>query len=124
MNKIVVLSLEQNQKQSGFLVTLQIGEEGLAPSTQKKGYLPDAPLKVYQQWQSAYLDLPIIRRLEAPLAQVVNVSQSEDCRHAIAAMGEELNRWLNDSGFQALKDKLYLKLRCSDPIRFVIQTDS
>ncbi len=123
MNKIVVLNLEKDSNKQGFSVTLQIGDEGLIASTQKKGYLTLAPVNIYQTWQSAYARLPIIRRLESPSAQIVNVSEPEECRLAVTTMAEEMNRWFNAEQFRPLQEKLYSKLQPSQSIRFVIQTE-
>jgi len=123
MNKIVVLNLDKNFNTNGFSVTLHIGDEGLIPSSQKKGYLNPAPINIYHTWQSAYARLPIIRRLESPSVQIVNVSEPEECRDAVTTMTTEINRWLNAEEFRPLQEKLYSKLQPSQSIRFVIQTE-
>jgi len=123
MNKIVVLNLDKNSHNKNYSVTLHIGDEGLIPSSQKKGYLTPAPINIYQEWQSAYARLPIIRRLESPSVQIVNVSEPEECSVAVISMVEEMNRWLNAEEFRPLQEKLYSKLQPSQSIRFVIQTE-
>ena len=131
--KLVVLKFGEGSLETGFPVTLQISEEqdifrpGLAyyPLAEVAGKLPPAPdlLRYYQHWQSTYRRLGNQTRLEAPKAQVTNVSMLTDCQSAAEALSDRFNTWLRSESFRPLREKWLEQLSTQDSIRVILQTD-
>jgi CHASE2 domain-containing sensor protein len=131
--KLVVLKFGEGSLETGFPVTLQISEEqdtlrpGLAyyPLAEVAGKLPPAPdlLRYYQHWQSTYRRLGTQTRLEAPKAQVTNVSMLTDCQSAAEALSDRFNTWLRSESFRPLREKWLEQLSPHDSIRVILQTD-
>ncbi|MBD2103157.1 CHASE2 domain-containing protein [Leptolyngbya sp. FACHB-261] len=124
MGKLVILKLGGKIEQ-GFSVTLQIGEEGERPTSEINGKLPPATelLLLYGQWQAAYRRLDLRPRLEAPAAQVTNVSVLENCTNAAGKLLEHLNIWLNSESFRPVREKWLEKLTPQDEVRIILQTE-
>ena len=137
MGKLVVLKFSEGSFESGFPVTLQIGEEqeqalgvnqaGFAyrPVAEVNGRLPPAAelLQYYRHWQSTYRRLGHRMRLEAPKAQITNVSVIDDCQSAARALGDRFNRWLRAETFRPIREKWLEQLSPTDTIRLILQTD-
>ncbi|MBW4660426.1 MAG: CHASE2 domain-containing protein [Drouetiella hepatica Uher 2000/2452] len=140
--KLAVLKFGEGSLETGFPVALQISEEqvseeqirqqdtlrpGLAyyPLAEVAGKLPPAPdlLRYYQHWQSTYRQLGTQTRLEAPKAQVTNVSMLTDCQSAAEALSDRFNTWLRSESFRPLREKWLELLSPQDSIRVILQTD-
>ena len=146
--KLVVLKFGEGSIEIGFPVTLQISEEqshheqsyheqssseqdrvqpGWAyyPLAEVTGKLPPAPdlLPYYQHWRSTYRRLATPTRLEAPKAQVTNVSMLIDCQSAAEALSDRFNTWLRSESFRPLREKWLEQLSPHDSIRVILQTD-
>ncbi|MBI4781423.1 MAG: CHASE2 domain-containing protein [Oscillatoriophycideae cyanobacterium NC_groundwater_1537_Pr4_S-0.65um_50_18] len=131
--KLVVLKFGEGSVETGFSVTLQISEEqdaqpGLAyyPVAEVAGKLPPAPdlLRYYQLWQTTYRQMGTLTRLEAPKAQVTNVSILADCQSAAEALSDRFNTWLRSESFRPLREKWLEQLSPQDSIRVILQTDN
>jgi uncharacterized protein YjbI with pentapeptide repeats len=146
LGKRVVLNIVDGSFERGFSVILQIGEDGALPSVEIPGRLPASReiQKSYEKWRFLLRDLqigrletadvhleietkkteePQVLRLEAPEAQIVNVSITEDVRDIASELEGSINEWLNSDLFRPLREKLLERLNPSDEIRVLIQTD-
>lgn len=128
--KLVVIKLGKGDFNTGFPVTLQIGEEGNFPSGECTGELPlnlQIP-QYYRQWQSTYRrSINATLRLDVPTTQVTNVSRSEffeECYEAAENLRTHLNRWLNSEEFRPVKERMLEKLHPSESIRIILQTEN
>ncbi|MEM6597079.1 MAG: pentapeptide repeat-containing protein [Cyanobacteria bacterium P01_C01_bin.69] len=119
---------------AGVSVTLQIGVEGMAAHVEVDGELPrvDAIAARYHQWQKAYsqiihcLDTTHTSRIQAPKAQITNVSFQEiltPCQQSAQQLEQEINHWLDSAEFRPVKEQLLEELQATDSIRFFWQTD-
>ena len=126
MGKLVVLKIISGDWERGFPVALQIGEEDRLPTTEQFGYLPGCARLVEhcEQWQQSYNDLPVLLRLDRPVAQETNISKPEKCLQAAGVLSHTLNHWLDSQSFRPLKERLLQKLPQSESIRFAIQTEN
>lgn len=128
MDKLVVLRVGEGSFSQGFPVIFQVGLEGNRPSLETKGSLPKAPdiPQQYQAWLTAYLNLGLTTRLEAPQQQITNVAWKElrsKCEHAAQALQHQLNQWLLAESFRPVRDKWLEQLSPADHIRIILQTD-
>jgi CHASE2 domain-containing sensor protein len=141
VGKLVVLKFGEGSFESGFPVTLQIGEEqdqviqpsgnqasqGFAyrPVAEVNGRLPPALelLQYYRHWQATYRRLGHRMRLEAPKAQITNFSVIDDCQSAAQALGDRFNHWLRSESFRPIREKWLEQLSPTDSIRLILQTD-
>jgi CHASE2 domain-containing sensor protein len=126
MVKLVILKFGQGSFDRGFPVTLQLGEDGARPSLEITGNLPsnsDIP-KQYKCWQASYLLLGLRSRLEAKTNFIINVSQVEDCDRVALKFRDCLNDWLNSDSFRPIREKLLEKLKPTDEIRILLQTEN
>ena len=141
MGKLVVLKFGEGSFESGFPVTLQIGEEqdqaalgsvnrasqsfAYRPVAEVNGRLPPAAelLQYYRHWQATYRRLGHPMRLEAPKAQITNISVIDDCQSAALALSDRFNRWLRSESFRPVREKWLEQLLPPDSIRLILQTD-
>ncbi|MCU0537025.1 MAG: CHASE2 domain-containing protein [Hydrococcus sp. Prado102] len=124
MVKLVILKLGEGNFEQGFPVTLQMGEEGLAPKIEFTSHLPPAPQlpNDYRCWQTSYRHLGSPSRLEAKTAFITNVSYIENCDRAAQILSDRFNEWLNSPSFRAIREKLLEQLSPSEEIRILLQT--
>ncbi|MGC1396667.1 MAG: sensor protein Chase2, partial [Coleofasciculaceae cyanobacterium] len=81
MSKLIIIKLGEGSFESGFSVTLQMGEEAKRPNLEIIGKLP-ASVEIpqyYHSWATSYRQLGLRSRLEASSAQITNVSKLETC---------------------------------------------
>lgn len=127
MNKRVTLKFNHGSLEAGFSVTLQVGNDGAAPTAEISGSLPTAPsLKaVYLRWQVAYRQLGVPTRISInPTGFATNVSIVGDC-HALAdELKAAFNQWLRSESFRPIQEKLLESLTPTDSIRLVLQTSN
>lgn len=125
MVKLVVLKVGKGNFGQGFPVTLQIGDEGAAPSSETTGELPpDLTIPhLYQRWQSRYrhLDLPG-RPIGLPKGPRPS-SQIQDCQNAAQDLRDRFNHWLEARPFRRIREKWLEQLDPAETIRAVIQTN-
>ncbi len=122
---LAVLKLGEGSFESGFPVTLQIGQDNLLPSLEVAGKLPSAPEipQYYERWQISYLRLGLSSRLEAKAGFVSNVSRIEDCDRAARDLRDSFSQWLYCESFRPIREKLLEQLKPSDEIRILLQTE-
>lgn len=124
MDKRVTLKLNAGTLETGFLVSLQIGDEGTVPEVEISGSLPPNPAlkSLYQRWQAAYRRLGSLTRLEADTGFVTNVSIIGDCLGLAEELKRSLNQWLHSDSFRPIQEKLLERLTPDDTIRLILQT--
>lgn len=125
MVKLVVLKVGKGSFGQGFPVTLQIGVEGAAPSSETTGDLPaDLVIpQLYQRWQSLYRQLDLSGR-PIGLPKVPKPStQIQDCQKAAQELRDRFNQWLEARSFRRIREKWLEQLDPAEPIRAVMQTD-
>ncbi|OCR02030.1 hypothetical protein BCD67_07590 [Oscillatoriales cyanobacterium USR001] len=128
MAKLVILKIGDGNFKQGFPVILQVGEDGVPPSTEVTGKLPPNSeiVEYYEQWRLIYRRLVVGRRLEKVNNQITSSSELieliENCRNAAQSLSSSLQNWLNSETFRPIKEQLLEKLHPSEPIRFIIQT--
>ena len=123
---IVSLKIAEGSFDVGFSVTLQISQEGLPAELEISSQLPAAPQipHQYSLWQTAYLGLKRVARLESNKAFITNYSRSENCDRAAAKLLASINNWLDADSFRYLKERFLSKLNPVDEIRILIQTEN
>jgi CHASE2 domain-containing sensor protein len=122
---LAVLKLGEGSFESGFPVTLQLGQDNLLPSLEVTGKLASAPEipQYYHRWQISYLRLGLSSRLEAKAGFVTNVSRIEDCDRAARDLRARFHQWLECESFRPIREKLLERLKPSDEIRILLQTE-
>jgi CHASE2 domain-containing sensor protein len=124
VNQYIVLKFSGSFKQ-GFVVTLQIGEDGRLPTIEVMGNLP--PNSDLQQscqaWRSCYRQLGSNFRLSAPQVQTTNVAHRVDCQTAAQSLVDGLNIWLRQDSFRPIREKWLEQLHPAQPLRILLQTD-
>jgi hypothetical protein len=127
MSKFVIFRIESGNFESGFPVTLEIGDNNTRPSTVIQAILPPAPeiLQHYKNWQLSYRQLGLHFRELIPIqTQVTNVSIIQDCREFALVLSNSLNIWLESEAFRPVKEAFLRCLQPSEEIRVVIQTEN
>ncbi len=125
MTKLVMLKFALGSFEQGFVVTLQIGDEGARPDTEITGQLPPAselPL-YFSHWQSSYRNLGNRSRLSAASVQITNVSTTQDCQNTAKILKARLNTWLLSDEFRPIREKWLEHLKSTDEIRVILQTE-
>lgn len=123
VNQWVVLKFGGSFAQ-GFMVTLQIGEDGSLPMLEMTASLPpnlELP-QDYQTWRSSYQQFGSFR-LNAPKAQKTNVSLVADCRSTAQSLSDRLNAWLHSESFRPIREKWLEQLQPAQPLRVLLQTE-
>ena len=126
MSKLIIIKLGEGSFESGFSVTMQMGEETKRPSLEIAGKLPassEIP-QYYHSWATSYRQLGLRSRLEASSAQITNVSKLETCDKCAQDLRNSLNRWLAAESFRPIREKLLERLMPTEPIRIIIQTEN
>lgn len=126
MTKLVMLKFALGSFEQGFVVTLQIGNEGARPDTEITGQLPPAselPL-YFSHWQSSYRNLGNRSRLSAASVQITNVSTTQDCQNTAKILKARLNTWLLSDEFRPIREKWLEHLKSTDEIRVILQTEN
>ncbi len=126
VSKLIIIKLGEGSFESGFSVTLQIGEEAQRPSLEIAGKLPassEIP-QYYHNWATSYRQLGLRSRLEAATAQITNVSKLETCDKCAQELSNSLNRWLAAESFRPIREKLLERLMPVDQVRIIIQTEN
>jgi hypothetical protein len=124
MGKLVTLKFNDGNFEQGFSVTIQIGQEGVQPSSEISAVLPpsnDLP-KLYDAWQSIYLAIGAPTRLSADVNAVTNVSFIEDCYDAAEKLAEQLNEWLRSQSFLTARELLSDNIQRTDEVRVLLQS--
>jgi uncharacterized protein YjbI with pentapeptide repeats len=128
--KLVVLKLGTGDFQTGFPVTLQMGEEGSLPSVEYAGKLPpyEQIYQFYEQWKSSYRKSLIAAvRLTIPETEITHVNRSEffeECISAAETLKVYLYNWLNCATFRLLKERIGEKLNPDEAMRVILQTEN
>jgi hypothetical protein len=124
MGKLVTLKFNDGNFEQGFVVTIQIGEEGALPSSEIAANLPpsmELP-QLYDAWQSLYLKIGSTTRLSADANAVTNVSFLEDCYEAAEKLSEQLNQWLRSPSFLPARELVSDNIYRTDEVRVLLQS--
>ena len=124
--KRVVIKIGSGSIQTGYVATVQIGDEGLPPRVETEARLsaaPDLPA-LYACWQQAYRRLGLPYRLEAISGEtnVSRVSEVERCRQLSRQIRLRVHDWLNDESFRPIREKVLEQLSPQDTVRILLQT--
>ena len=129
--KRVILRFGPGSLAQPLSVTLQMGPEGKAPTSEVVASLaPDAALEqCFQAWDRCYSSLAgSCRPMGIPKADDDNVpSQSTAvdrlaCERAGRMLGDRFNQWLRQPSFLLLREAWLEKLRPEDELRVILQT--
>lgn len=127
MSKLVVLKLD-GDLDVGVRVTLEIGEEGLRPSTEISGQLPPNPdmVTAIEQWRSTYRSLEKFARIKAKkIIYDGSITQRRsDCHNKALELRSRLNNWLLSESFRPVREKWLKQLMASYSVRVLIRTRS
>ncbi len=126
MNKRIVIKIGSGSIETGYIATVQIGEEGTTPRVETQAHLlpaPDLP-DLYQRWRQSYWLLGSSYRLEAHsgATNISNTLQVANCRAASRDLRDRLHQWLNSDAFRPIREKLLEQLNPEDTIRILLQT--
>lgn len=123
MGKLVVLKFGAGSFETGYSVTLQIGEEASRPFSEVTGELPSDPdlLRYFNCWQTIYRRLDFSGR-PMGLPKATSVATVEECDRAAEHLRDRFNTWLQANSFRPLREKWLEKLLPSDVIRVILQT--
>jgi CHASE2 domain-containing sensor protein len=124
VNKLVVLKFGKGSFETGFPVTLEIGEENSRPDSQVSGELPPniELLLEFNRWQAIYRSLDFSTRpigLSKPRTQTSSI---EECLQASRYLCDRFNNWLQSESFRLIREKWLERLVKSDEIRVILQT--
>jgi len=124
VGKLVVLKFGKGSFKDGFPVIFQIGEENAPASTEVISELPpsdDLP-QSYQRWQDIYRNMNWLGRPMGIPKGRKKTSTDEECFQAAQEVNKQLNNWLRSSSFISVREKWLEKLRPSDDLQVLIQT--
>jgi CHASE2 domain-containing sensor protein len=123
VSQLVLLKLSAGSLETGFSVTLQIGEEAARPTIELTAALPPAPelWQAYQHWQGIYTRLDLRGR---PIGLPKNSQPASitDCQLAAKTCEQIFNQWLQSESFRPVREKWLEKLQITDGIRVILQT--
>ncbi|MBD2410258.1 sensor protein Chase2 [Nostoc calcicola FACHB-389] len=125
MTKLVVLKFGKGSFETGFPVTLQIGEENSRPETEVIGELPseiELPLN-FNCWQAIYRHLDFSARPKGLPKLQKPISSQQECLQAADKLRDRLNQWLQSETFRSIREKWLEKLQTYDQIRVILQTE-
>lgn len=128
MDKLVALRLDTEVK-TGVRVTLTIGVDGKAPTTEAMGWLPpvDAVIEHYDKWVLNYHSLGTLPKrciedLEASIDGSLNARR--ECQLSAQLLRQALNDWLRAPEFQPIRETWLLEIGREEVARVLVRTDS
>ncbi len=127
VGKLVVLKLDGDLEQQGFLVTAQIGTDGDRPEMEVSGALPADPdlMESLNRWQQVYRSLgSAYRIMPQEIIYGGSINRLEDCRQKSRELRDQLNHWLASPLFRSIDQQLREALSLHDSIRVVIRTQN
>lgn len=124
LGKLVIVKIIQGDFMTGFTIAVQIGQDGMLPSTEISAFLPACPeLKInYEQWKSLYTQLQTTQRISA--RKINLASNKKSCKESAITLEKQLKTWLNSEEFYLVKDRIQQKINPQDETRFIIQTEN
>ena len=124
----VLLDVSEGSLETGFRITMRIGESGKPYHLDRPGSFPPAPhlLKTLRQWQSQYQawgDCHRWRAIEVP-PQIIQVSTLESLRQAQDEFQNTFQDWLYSRPLAELREQIVLTLatRPEQSARLILQT--
>ncbi|HEY9863377.1 MAG TPA: pentapeptide repeat-containing protein, partial [Candidatus Obscuribacterales bacterium] len=124
--KLVILKIIQGDFKTGFLTTIQIGQDGMLPSTEISASLPAFPEleAVYHQWKSLYEKFHPSEKSRIKAKKINILSDLDSCRQFATVLEIKLKTWLNSESFSSVKERFQQKISPQDETRFMIQTEN
>jgi CHASE2 domain-containing sensor protein len=124
MTKRVVLRCD-GELETGFQVTLEIGEDPLLSFVDIQGALPPAPelAKSLEQWRQHYrqLSAPARIALQQITIRMGSSAPGQVCRQQAEALQQQMHRWLESPSFHAIEKQLRESLDRADPVRVLLR---
>jgi hypothetical protein len=127
VSKLVTLSFD-GSVESGLKVSIKISEELSAPYLQETGWLVKNPEIVvqYHEWRKAYQTLEKqTRTIQVKAARIDSAPTSlrKKCHDLATILQRQINAWLDDPGFNAIRRAFYREVSPECDIRILIQSD-
>jgi CHASE2 domain-containing sensor protein len=124
VTKLVVLKFGKGSFETGFPITLEIGEENSRPQSEVISELPPniELLLNFNRWQAIYRNLDFSARPIGLPKPTTEISEVEECVQAAKQLSDCLNYWLQSESFRPIREKWLEKLLTSDVIRVILQT--
>ncbi len=124
VDKLVILKLGEGNLETGFPITLQIGEENTRPTVEITGNLPANPEinRHYHHWQSIYRNLKLSSRPIGLPKPTIAPNTLSECQQATDNFKVHFNNWLAADSFRPIREKFLEKLSLDDNIRILLQT--
>ncbi len=125
MSKRVGLRLD-GTLESGFQVTLEVGEDQFLSFSDVTGTLPAAPELVIglEDWQQQYrqLSAPTRIALQNIAIRPSSTVQLQACHQLAEALQRHLNDWLGSPSFQSVEKLLRESIDPTEPVRILLRT--
>ncbi|MBD2358574.1 substrate-binding domain-containing protein [Tolypothrix sp. FACHB-123] len=126
MSKVVELTLEEGDFETGFPVILDISDDSLGNHKGRiriRASLPPGSIVAsnYTQWQEIYQKLETKYR-RAPVVIPDNPASPEECRELFENLKNSINNWLKSNEFRPIEQELFRSLNSSDEIRVIVRT--
>ena len=124
MDKLVILNVAEGNLETGFPITLQIGEENTRPTVEITANLPANPeiSPHYHHWQSIYRNLKLSSRPIGLPKPTIAPNTLSECQQATDNFKVHFNNWLAADSFRPIREKFLEKLSLDDNIRILLQT--
>ncbi|NEQ99105.1 MAG: CHASE2 domain-containing protein [Cyanothece sp. SIO2G6] len=127
MNKLVILQLDKDLNQTGFRVSLEVGEDGQYPDVSLVGHLPlDSDLFNHaRRWRKSYAALSMLNRAIKPIEVVYGnkIDPVSTCNDDARLLAFHFKKWLASSGFRLIENQLRYCLSSDDLVRILIRTN-
>lgn len=126
MGKLVVLKLEGDLAIRGFVVTLEIGGDGLYPDSSTDGFLPPNPelVSLLTDWRTIYSQLASRSRIIRPQAIHYDgsIKPIDQCKQAAQRLEQCFQDWLKSDLIYDVNLQLRRSLNPQDNIRILIRS--
>ncbi len=131
MTKLVVLQLDGDLRETGFKVTLALGEEGQRPDVEVMGTLPPNPELagcLQNHWQEKYAQLSLAYPHRIKPVKIDRLYPQErwiriqKCQESALSLRHSFHMWLESETFIPIQICLREELRLEDNIRIIVQT--
>jgi uncharacterized protein YjbI with pentapeptide repeats len=137
LDRVVTIKLGTRDIDRNLAVTVEIGDRGHNPHASVTGILTceDDVIAAYHNWQTVYRQhLNSATRIDIPSQQNTNLKQLErfsdaeamptnKCLLTSQTLKQEINQWLDSSGFKPVRELMLQELHPTESIQIVLQTD-
>jgi uncharacterized protein YjbI with pentapeptide repeats len=137
LDRVVTIKLGARDIDRHLAVTVEIGDRGHNPHASATGILTceDDVIAAYHNWQTAYRQhLNSATRIDIPSQQNTNLKKldrfsnaettpTNKCQRTAQTLKQEINQWLDSSGFKPIRELMLQELHPTESIQIVLQTD-